>query len=113
MRIRQLGLACFVLFISNVVSAENIFTPFPDSKLKESEQSHFIHKKFIGAIEKGKIKPLVKSGALERFGYVVDRSHEPSNIFQNHLEQLKKQNAEIIFTCQPKAVDDSKKLNVF
>ena len=89
-----------ILFFSKVTIADDIFTPFPNSKQTESELRHFIHKKFVGNIKKGKVVPLVKSGSLEKFGYKVDRLHEPSNIFQNYLDQLKKQNAEIVFTCQ-------------
>ncbi len=88
------------------VNAESLFTPFPDSKSHEEKRIHFTPFELITAVDGGKFTLLPVSGKLTRQSVELPEGYSPEHVINNYLAQLKKLNAEVLFSCQAATCGD-------
>lgn len=88
------------------VNAESLFTPFPDSKSHEEKRIHFTPFELITAVNGDKFTLLPVSGKLTRQSVELPEGYSPEHVINNYLAQLKKLNAEVLFSCKAATCGD-------
>lgn len=92
--------------VTFAVNAESLFTPFQDSKSPEEKHIHFTPFELITAVNGDKFTLLPVSGKLTRQSVELPEGYSPEHVINNYLAQLKKLNAEVLFSCQAATCGD-------
>ncbi|WP_133178577.1 OmpA family protein [Shewanella decolorationis] len=88
------------------VNAESLFTPFPDAKSPEEKRIHYTPFELITAVNGDKFTLLPVSGKLTRQSVELPEGYSPEHVINNYLAQLKKLNAEVLFSCKAATCGD-------